>query len=186
MISDTNLSNQADTLQQAPPTQKKPTSHWRTFSVLLIILNFPFVAGLIAGLISELQFWQGLEYMISGFIQSMRSWYFYVVPLAIVDSVAVMSYIKKQPPPWIILFILLLTINVMFFLYLRWGLSQSGGGVGGLFVIASVLTLLLIDCTMICSYIYIRLPQSRPKAKIIYCTTFLFLIALALLILSVF
>jgi hypothetical protein len=143
--SENDLPHQQETLQQPHLMKKKSNRSWIGFSILLLIFNFPFVAVSIAALISELRFWHGLRYMISGVIQSMISWCFYVIPLVVVDSITFRSYIKKQSPPWKVFFILLLAINVIFFTLAGWELNQTAGGVSGFVIIPLAYFLVILD-----------------------------------------
>src|SRR2546425_2957952 len=51
----------------------------------------------------------------------------FLLPFAIIDFIAVSSYVKKRSPPWKAFLILLLGVNVIFFYIARWTLSQSEG-----------------------------------------------------------
>ena len=98
--------------------------------------------------------------MISGVIQSMTSWYFYVIPLVIVDSITFRSYIEKQPPPWKVFFILLLAINVIFFTLAGWELNQTAGGVAGFAIIPIAYFLAILDLLTILLFLISIKPTS--------------------------
>ena len=139
-----------------PIIKKKSNHSWISFSILLIIVNLLF------GLIDLFTF---------------------LLPLAIIDFIAVRSYIKKRSPPWKAFLISLLALNVIFFLTAGWTYSQTAGGVAGFFLLPFELILLLIDSIAISSYIYMRLPHRR--AKVIFYVA-LVSIVLGLLAFSVF
>jgi hypothetical protein len=156
MSSDTDLSHQPGITSQQPLTEKKKNSSWKIFSTLLIILNLLFL---------------------------FLSYITFLLPLAIIDFIAISSYIKKQSPPWKVFLISLLVFNVIFFLGAVWTLNQSAGAVAGIIIIPAALILVLIDSIGILSYIYIRLPNAR--AKFIFYTA-LVSIVLGILTLSIF
>ena len=156
MTSDTDLPHQQDTLLESRLTEKKSNSSWRYFSILLIIVNLLFVW------LSPLIF---------------------LLPVTIIDFIAVRWRIMKRSPPWKPSLIFLLILNVIFFYFAGLALNQSGGGVAGFGILPFALVLLLIDSITISSYIYIHLHHHR--AKIIFYIV-LASIALWLLALSIF
>ena len=126
MSSDTDLPNQPDNFQQPHLMKKGGNSSWKAFFILLIIFNILFI-------------W--------------LSPFTFLLPFAIIDSIAVSSYIKKQSPPWKAFLIAIFAINVIFFLMAGWTLSQSAGAVAGLLIIPFALILLIIDSIAILCYI---------------------------------
>lgn len=130
---DNELLPQQETLQTTTSNKEKRKNSWKAFTILLIIFNSPLVAGLITGLISVS--------------------IYTAVPLAIIDFIAVRSYIKKRGPPWILFLIILLFVNVVFFVLAGWGLSQTAGGVAAILIAIIALCLLLFDTIAIMCYI---------------------------------
>jgi hypothetical protein len=155
MTSDTDLSQQPDTRQHQPPLiEKRINSSWVIFSILLIVINLLI-----------------LLYPL------------FLLPLVIIDSIAVVCFIRKKPPPWKTCLISLFALNVIFFYIARWALSLSGGETVGVVIIPIALFLLLIDSIAVSVYIYMHLHSVR--AKIIFYTA-LASILLGLLALSIF
>jgi hypothetical protein len=155
MISDTDLPHQPEILQQSPLMKRKSNRSWISFSILLIIINLLFI------------------------------WLFpfiFLLPFAIIDFIAVIYFIRKKPPPWIIFLILLFALNVIFFSLAGWALKQTSGGVAVIVIIPAALILLLIDLIAI----YIHLHSIRAKAIFYTALLFLLLIVFGFLVLSTF
>jgi hypothetical protein len=141
MDNNTGLQHQPDAIPQPPLKGKKKHSSWEVFSILLIIVNLLYLWAF---------------FIFSPFILTMLVHSPLLLPLAIMDYIAVSSYRKKRSPPWKVLFIPLVAVNVIFFSLASWGLGQSGGGVAATAIILIALILLLIDSIAVSSYIYIH------------------------------
>ena len=110
-----------------------------------------------------------------------------LIPLAIVDIIAIRSHSKRQSPPWKALIILLLFINVIYFSLASWGLGQSGGGAAAPVITVVALILLLIDSLAILSYIDNHLAHRKAKVILhtVVASVIIGLIVLGVLVLGV-
>jgi hypothetical protein len=117
MDSNPDLPSLPHSKQQQPPIPMLDNP-WRKFSTLLIIFNL---------------------FCLYLFKNSA------LLPLAIIDLIAIIAYNKKQLPPWILLLIPLLVFNIYFFYYGIRGINLTAGGVIAIAFIPLSLILLVID-----------------------------------------